>query len=119
MTLYEESTTDENSDVDTFIELEFTIRLPFMDDYPDIEALIDEISEEYPDTDPILTIKEIIGDDEPFKDYEIYYSYDIDAEDATDSELYDEIFEELKDIMELIYERTEKYIDLSWYRGDE
>ncbi|MEW6740076.1 MAG: hypothetical protein ACOYU2_04725 [Nitrospirota bacterium] len=119
MTLYEESTTDEDSDVDTSVELEFTVKLPIMKDYPDIEALIEEVSEEYPDTEPILTIREIIGSDEPFKEYEIHYSYDIEPEDATDSELFDEIFQELKEIMELIYERTENYIDQSWYSGEE
>ncbi|MCL5063077.1 MAG: hypothetical protein M1443_07715 [Nitrospirae bacterium] len=120
MTLYEDNTLDENNaDVDTSIELEFTVKFPIMKDYPDIESLVEEISEEYPDTEPILTIREIIGGDEPFKEYEMHYSYDIEAEDATDSELFDEIFEELKGIMELIYARTENYIDQSWYRGDE
>lgn len=119
MTLYEENITDEDSDVDTSIELEFTVRLPIMKDYPDIEALIEEIRMEYPDTEPLLTIREIIGSDESFKEYEIHYSYDIEPEDATDSELFDEIFQELKDIMELIYERTENYIDQSWYNGEE
>ncbi len=119
MTLYEEITTDEDSDVDTSVELEFTIKLPIMKGYPDIEALIDEINEEYPDTEPILMIREIIGSDEPFKEYEIHYSYDIEPEDATDNELFDEIFQELKEIMELIYERTENYIDQSWYSGEE
>lgn len=120
MTLYEDNIQDESSpDVDTSIELEFTVKCPIMKGYPDIEALVEEISEEYPDTEPILTIREIIDGDEPFKEYEIHYSYDISPEDATDSELFDEIFEELKEIMELIYERTESYIDQSWYRGEE
>ncbi|BCB95802.1 hypothetical protein JZK55_07240 [Dissulfurispira thermophila] len=119
MTLYEDNEPDENSDVDTSVELEFTVKLPFMKDYPDIELLLDEINEEYPDTEPILTIKEIVGGDEPFREYEIHYSYGIDIEDTKDSELFDDIFQELKDMMELIYERTENYIDQSWYGGEE
>lgn len=119
MTLYEDNTVGENNDVDTSVELEFTVKLPIMKDYPDIELLLEEINEEYPDAEPILTIREIIGSEEPFKEYEIHYSYDIDPEDAKDSELFDEIFQELKDMMELIYERTENYIDYSWYGGEE
>jgi hypothetical protein len=119
MTIYEEETGENNSDVDTSLELEFLIKLPIMEEYPDIEALLEEISEEYPDTEPVLIAKEILPNDEPTKEYEISYIYDIESEDVMDSELFDEIFAELKGILELVYKRTKDYIDLSWYRREE
>lgn len=130
LSIYEENT-DEGEldvgtsieDVDTSIELEFTVNLPIMmDGCPDIKTLFEEIDEEYPDTEPVLITKEIFPGDEsdkPTKEYEISYTYDIDSEDIADSELLDEIFEDLKGIMELIYKRTKDYMDLSWYRRKE
>ena len=116
----EESLDSEESDVDNSIELEFTVRLPIMAATPDMDALLEEIGEEYPDTDPLLITKEVLPDDGPWpsKDYEISYSYQIDSQDLDDSELYDEIFEELAGILELTYRRTKDYIDVSWYNGE-
>lgn len=119
VTLYEEDISDgDDNDVDTSIELEFTVRLPIMEGYPDIEALLDEIEEEYPDAEPYLSIRETYGGEKPFKEHEIIYNYDIGAEDVIDKELFDEIFEELRGILELVYRRTKDYTDLSWY-GEE
>jgi len=106
---------EESQDTDESLEVEFIINLPIMEDYPDIEALLEEISEDYPDTEPILIIKEIYPGDEPVKEYQITYTYEIESDDVLDSDIFDEIFEELKGAMELIYRRTESYIDLSWY----
>jgi hypothetical protein len=119
MTLYEEETDENDMDIDTSLELEFTIKLPLMEGDPAIDELLEEIKEEYPDTEPVLTAKEVLMSDESSKEYEISYIYNIEAEDVMDSELLDQIFNELKDIMQLIYNRTKDYIDLSWYREEE
>ncbi|MCL0033410.1 DNA polymerase V family protein [Thermodesulfovibrionales bacterium] len=106
---------DENdSDVDASVELDFSIRLPVMEDCPDIEAILEEISEEYPDTEPILISQEIFPAKGPSKDYKISYTYDISLEDVIGGDIFDEVFEELKGILELIHKRTKNYIDSSW-----
>ncbi len=107
--------TDEVLEALEVLEVEVVINFPIMEDYPNIEALLEEISENYPDTEPILIIKEIYPSDEPVKEYQVTYTYEIEPDDVLDSDIFDEIFEELKGVMELIYRRTENYIDLSWY----
>ncbi len=119
MTLYEDEEDEGDMDVDTSLELEFTIKLPVMESYPAIEELVEEIKEEYPDTEPILTARETLMIEEPIREYEISYIYNIDADDIVDADLLDQIFNELKEIMELIYKRTKDFIDLSWYREEE
>jgi hypothetical protein len=120
ITLYDEPIEESSPDVDTSIDLEFTLRLPIMKDFEDISVLIDEIAEEFPDTEPILIIREVISKEEEIvKEYEIHYSYLIDLADALNSELFDETFAELRDILELIYRRTKDYIDYSWYGEEE
>lgn len=119
ITLYEDKPDEDNIYEENSIELEFIIRLPIMHGYPDIETLLEEIEKQYPDTEPILTVKETFAMDEPAKEYEISYAYDITAEDMLDNELYDEIFEELREMLELVYNRTKYYIDVSWYRGED
>jgi hypothetical protein len=117
--LYEDSSKDDSPDVDTSIELEFLVRLPMMQGHPDIGRLVNEVEVEFPETEPVLTVRETYSGEEPFKEYELSYSYSLEAEDVVDSELTDEIFEELKGILELIYKRTSDYIDMSWYRGED
>lgn len=120
MTLYEEDEQDDvSTDVDTSIELEFIIMLPIMEGSPDMEAILSEIEEEYPDVEPVLTVKEIFHSDEPSKEYEMAYYYEVDSTELLDSELYEELFSELRGIMDLIYGNTKDYIDHSWYRGEE
>ena len=120
MTLYEDDTTEESSmDADTPLELEFLIKLPIMEDYPNIEALLAEVEEEYPDTQPVLFAKEIIPSEQSSREYEISYIYDIEATDLGDDELFDQLFEELRGILELILKRTQDYIDHSWYSTEE
>ncbi len=126
LSIYEEGADEEEldvgasaEDVDSSIELEFIVNLPIMNNYPNIKTLLEEINEQYPDTESILMVKEIFPNDEfdePTKEYEISYTYDIELEDVADSELLDEIFEDLKGIMELIHKRTKGYLDLSWHR---
>ncbi|MFA5353939.1 MAG: hypothetical protein WC291_06905 [Thermodesulfovibrionales bacterium] len=108
MTLLENEP-EEDESVDTSIELGFTISLPLLEDYPDIEDLVEEISEEFPDAEPVLISREIYPREEESKEYEISYSYDIDPEDVMDTDLFDEIFEELKGIMDLLYKRTKDF----------
>jgi hypothetical protein len=120
MSLYEEEAPDDGTpEVDASVELEFTIMLPVMEGNPDMEGLLAEIEEEFPDTDPILSVREIFHSDEPSREYELSYYYDVEPGELMDSELYEEFFEELKGILELIYRRTSDYIDHSWYRGEE
>jgi hypothetical protein len=119
-TLYEENEYEgDDTDIDTSVNLEFVVRLPIMKGSPDIDSLLDEIEDEYPDAGPYLEIKEVFGAEEPFKEYKIVYGYDIEAEDIMDSELFDEIFDELKGILDLTYKRTRDYMDLSWYEDEE
>lgn len=122
MTLYESGPADEGEadmEVDTSIELEFSVKLPMLAGPPDLEALLEEIEEGYPDIQPLLIVKELIPSDEPSKEYEITYAYDIEAEDAADADLFDQIFAELRAVLELVLERTRDYIDHSWYSGEE
>lgn len=119
MTTCEECNGSDNPDEDNSFDLEFTVKLPVMEDYPAIEALLAEIEEEFPDTQPILLAREIMPSDMPSKEYEISYVYNIEAEDIKDDEFFDQIFEELTGILELVYRRTRDYIDLSWYTVEE
>lgn len=119
MTLYEDETEETSMDADTSLELEFEIKLPIMEDYPNIEALLAEVEEEYPDTQPVLFVKEIIPSEQPSREYEISYVYDIEAADLDDDKLFDQIFEELRGILELINKRTKDFIDHSWYSSEE
>ncbi|MCI0468585.1 MAG: hypothetical protein L0Y62_00790 [Nitrospirae bacterium] len=120
MTLYDEEDTDDLADEPlSSFELEFLIKLPIMRDYPDMENLLEEINERYADTNPVLITREIFPSDNSAREYEIAYSYDIDADDASDTELYDEVFEELRGILSLIHRRTMQYIDTAWYQEDD
>jgi hypothetical protein len=119
MTLYEEDTEESSMEADTSLEIEFLIKLPILEDYPNIEALLAEVEEEYPDTQPVLFAKEIIPSEGSSREYEISYVYDIEANDLGDDELFNQIFEELRGILELIRKRTQDYIDHSWYSAEE
>ncbi len=115
MTVYE----NEDSHNENSITLDFVIRLPVMEDYPDIEELLEEISEEFPETEPVLSTRETFPSLMHSREYEIFYSYDIEVENVINTILLDEIFSELRGVMDLIYERTKNYIDSSWYRGED
>ncbi len=118
LSLFREENEDE-SDIDTTVDLDFTIKLPVLRDYPDINGLYETVAEMLEDTDTGLTIKEYLDTEGSFKEYEINYSYEIDPIEDLDPELFDEIFNELKETMDLIYRKTETYIDMSWYNTED
>jgi len=119
MSKQEEEEEDEPQVEDASVTIDFMIKLPMMTGYPDIDKLFAEIEREYPDTEPALVVRETIGGEDVSKEYEINYAYDVSDEDLTDMALYEELFEELRDIMELIFNRTKFYIDNSWYEGED
>lgn len=110
---------DDGYDIDTVIDMDFKISLPILKDYPDILALYDEVDDMLEDTDLGLTIKEFIDSEGSYKEYEFNYTYEIDYIEDASMELFEEIFNELKDLMLFIYRKTERYIDTSWYHPEE
>jgi|SRR5208283_2454196 len=120
MTLYEDSSLDKDeADIDTSIELDFTVHFPIMKGAPDMREIIAEIEDAYPDMEPALIVKDILSDEEPLKEHELSYNYSIEAEDILDQELLDELFEELRGVLTLVHNRTKDYIDKSWYREED
>ncbi len=120
MSMYIDEKPDEESLMgENTVELDILVRLPIMEGYPDIEGLLREIESQYPETEPVLLVKEFYGAGQPSKEYELSYAYDIESEDVHEGEVLDGLFEELHGIMELIYERTKYNIDQSWYRGED
>lgn len=118
-TLYDDAPEHEqSSDVDTSVELEFSVHLPIMVGSPDIQALIDELKEAYSDVDPVLIKKDIVSQDGVIREYELGYSYTIEAADILDKELMSEVFDELRGILDTVNRRTKKYVDKTWYRGE-
>jgi hypothetical protein len=104
---------------DNTLELDILVRLPMMEGYPDIEGLLREIEKLYPESEPVLIIKELFGAGDPSKEYEISYGYDVEVGIALQTDVLDGIFEELRNILELVYERTRYHIDQSWYKGED
>ena len=120
MSMYDDIKLEEEGVLaDNTLELDIVVRLPIMEGYPDIEGLLREIEKRYPDSEPVLVVKELFGADAPSKEYEISYGYDIEVGDSLQVEVLDGVFEELKGVMELIYEKTKYNIDQSWYRSDD
>jgi hypothetical protein len=110
---------EENALTDNTLELDILVRLPMMEGYPDIEGLLREIETLYPETEPVLIVKELFGAGEPSKEYEISYGYDVEIGSALQTDLLDGIFEELRSILDLVYEKTRYHIDQSWYKGED
>jgi hypothetical protein len=120
MSMYDDIKLEEEGVLaDNTLELDIVVRLPIMEGYPDVEGLLREIETRYPESEPVLIIKELFGADAPSKEYEISYGYDIEVGDSLQVEVLDGVFEELKGVMELVYEKTKYNIDQSWYRGDD
>jgi len=68
MTLYEDSSLDKDeADIDTSIELDFTVHFPIMKGAPDMREIIAELEDAYPDMEPALIVKDIWSDEEPLK----------------------------------------------------
>ncbi len=110
---------EENALTDNTLELDILVRLPMMEGYPDIEGLLREIETLYPETEPVLIVKELFGAGEPSKEYEISYGYDVEVGSPLQTDLLDGIFEELRSILDLVYEKTRYHIDQSWYKGED
>ncbi|HMK57328.1 MAG TPA: hypothetical protein VK448_11880 [Dissulfurispiraceae bacterium] len=120
MSMYDDIKPEEDGvPAENTLELDVIIRLPIMEGYPDIEGLMRDIERQYPESEPVLLVKEFYGAGEPAKEYELSYAYDLDTEDLADSDTLDSVFEELRGIMELVYEKTKYNIDQSWYRGED
>jgi hypothetical protein len=120
MSMYDDMKPEDESVIaENTLELDILVRLPMMEGYPDIEGLLREIEEQYPESEPVLVVKEFYGAGQPTKEYELSYGYDVESEDVPEGEVFDGVFEELRGIMELIYEKTKYNIDQSWYRGED
>ncbi|MBN2653886.1 MAG: hypothetical protein JXR79_02060 [Nitrospirae bacterium] len=111
----EDDENDEDENSDNFIEINLTIKLPILYGEPDLENLTEEIQEEFPDIEPFLLKKHITGPEEDITEYELSYFYEIETDDVDDTEIFDEIFSELREIMSITHEKTKRYIDRSWY----
>jgi len=110
---------DEAALTDNMLELDILVRLPMIEGYPDIEGLLREIETLYPDSEPVLIVKDLIGAGESSKEYEISYGYDLDVMESLQTDLLDGIFEELRNILDLVYQKTRYHIDESWYKGED
>jgi len=110
---------EENLLAENTLELDILIRLPVMEGYPDLEGLLRDIERQYPESEPVLVVKEFYGAGLPAKEYEVSYGYDVESDDIPEGDVLDGVFEELRGIMELIYEKTKYNIDQSWYRGED
>ncbi|KAF0181970.1 MAG: hypothetical protein FD164_1458 [Nitrospirae bacterium] len=119
MSIYKQEDDDELPYEESSLTLEVLIKLPMMTGYPDIDKIFAEIEQEFPDTEPSLLVRETISGSETTKEYEIAYAYDIADEDMSDVALYEEIFEELREMLELAHSRTKFHIDSSWYNEED
>lgn len=119
MSLYEEELFEADPEYHSTTDLIFNIFFPLLKGYPDIDGLIRDIEEEYPDIEPILIIKKTFSPLKTIEEYELSYTYEIDIEGELDINFISEIIKEHKDILNFIYERTVDYLDLKWYREDD
>lgn len=115
----EDAKEDEPDYADNSIQLDVAIRFPVMEGYPDIEGILREVERQYSESEPTLVVKEFIGGGEPSKEYELSYGFDLDPDDVTDNGVMEGIFEELRGVMDLVYDKTRYHIDLSWYRNED
>ena len=119
MSFYEEELFEADPDYHTTIDLTFNIDFPLLTGYPDIDGLIRELEDEFPDIEPVLIIKKILSPLKTMQEYELSYTYEIDIEGYLDIDFIEEIFKEHRDIMNFIYDKTIDSLDLSWYREDD
>lgn len=119
MSFFEEDLFEADPEYHTTVELTFNINFPSLSGYPDIDKLVKELEEEYPDIEPILVIKKIFSPLKVLHEYELTYTYEIDIEGPLDIDFIDEIFKEHRDILNFIYDKTFDYVDLSWYSEDD
>jgi hypothetical protein len=119
MSMYDEDKPEDEAVNDNLLELDILVRLPMLEDYFDMEGLMQEIEKSFPDSEPVLISKEYSGAGEQSREYEISYGYDIDVSESLDTELLGNIFEELRSVIELVYNKTKFHIDQSWYKGED
>lgn len=101
--------------VDTTIDLEFKINVPVLSNYSIMETLYEKVITRIQDTDVEMILKEFTSINGSFKEYEMTYYYDINYFEGLDIEVFNDMFKELRDTMQLIYNETDEYIDMSWY----
>jgi hypothetical protein len=66
MSMYDDIKPEDDSVIaENTIELDILVRLPIMEGYPDIEGLLREIESQYPDSEPVLVVKEFYGAGQP------------------------------------------------------
>ncbi len=119
MSLYEEELFETDPDYHTTTDLIFNIDFPSLTGYPDIEGLVSDLKEEYPDIEPILIIKKTFSPLKTMQEYELSYTYELDIEGELDIEFIEEIFREHREILNFIYDRTVDYLNLKWYGEDD
>jgi hypothetical protein len=119
MSMYDEIKQEDEALTDNLLELDILVRLPMIEGYPDIEGLLREIETLYPDSEPVLIVKDILGAGDQSKEYEISYGYDIEVGESLQTDMLDTIFEELRNVLELVYQKTKYHIDESWYKGED
>jgi|WetSurMetagenome_2_1015567.scaffolds.fasta_scaffold09346_3 hypothetical protein len=119
MSMYEEAKQEDEALNDNLLELDILVRLPMLESYFDMEGLLQEIERIYPDSEPVLVVKDYLGAGEQSREHEISYGYDIDIEESLQTDMLDNIFEELRNIMELVYNKTKFHIDQSWYKSED
>lgn len=116
--LYDEESGEE--EMDDIVEVDISINLPFLEGYNNVSELFEEIVNNNPEIDPVLIKKEFFRKDLlNAEEYEIVYSYVIGGEELKDSQLYEDIFFELSNILRGIYDKTRFFIEMSWYREHE
>ncbi len=119
MSFYEEELFEADPDYHTTTDLTFSIDFPSLTGYPDIEGLVRDLEEEYPDIEPALDIRKTFSPLKTIHEYGLSYTYEIDIEGELDLAFIDEIFREHRDIMNFIYDRTIDFLDLTWYGEDD
>lgn len=118
MSFYEDDMFESEPEYHSTTELTFNIDFPALSRYPDIEGLIRELEEEYPDIEPVLVLRKVFSPLTILNEYELAYTYEIDIEGHLDIQFIDEIFKEHKEILNFIYDKTIDYIDFSWQSED-
>jgi hypothetical protein len=74
MSMYDDMKPEDDSVIaENTLELDILVRLPMMEGYPDIEGLLREIEVQYPESEPVLVVKEFYGAGQPTKEYELSY----------------------------------------------
>ncbi|MCX7988769.1 MAG: hypothetical protein N2647_04940 [Thermodesulfovibrio sp.] len=118
--MFNEDEEEEENEFGDIVEVDISISLPFLEGYNNVAELFEEIVNTNPDLDPVLVKKEFFRKDMiNGEEYEIVYSYIIDGEELKDTQIYEDMFFELNNILRTIYDKTRYFIEMSWYREHE